>query len=164
LLNDWQTSGILTFSGGYPFSANVSFDIANTRVREGDRPDLVPGANSNPVLGGPDRYFDVSAFELQSEGHLGVLGRHTLIGPGFATLDVGASRSVELGEGQRVEFRLEVFNLLNHANFSHPQNRGAGGGVIVFNNLNGIPVGNAATIFATTSSSRQLQLGLRYSF
>ena len=164
LLNDWQTSGILTFSGGYPFSANVSFDIANTRVREGDRPDLVPGANSNPVLGGPDRYFDVSAFELQAEGHLGSLGRHTLIGPGFATLDVGASRSVELGEGQRVEFRLEVFNLLNHANFSHPQNRGAGGGVIVFNNLNGIPVGNAATIFATTSSSRQLQLGLRYSF
>ena len=164
LLNDWQTSGILTLSGGYPFSANVSFDIANTRVREGDRPDLVPGANSNPVLGGPDRYFDVSAFELQPEGHLGTLGRHTLVGPGFATLDVAASRSVDLGEGQRLEFRLEVFNLLNHANFSHPQNRGAGGGVIVFNNLNGMPVGNAATIFATTSSSRQLQLGLRYSF
>ena len=164
LLNDWQTSGILTLSGGYPFSANVSFDIANTLVREGDRPDLVPGANSNPVLGGPDRYFDVSAFELQPEGHLGTLGRHTLVGPGFATLDVAASRSVDLGEGQRLEFRLEVFNLLNHANFSHPQNRGAGGGVIVFNNLNGMPVGNAATIFATTSSSRQLQLGLRYSF
>jgi len=164
LLNDWQISGILTVSGGYPFSANVSFDIANTRVREGDRPDLVPGASSNPVLGGPDRYFDVSAFELQPEGHLGTLGRHTLIGPGFATLDVAASRSVDLGEGQRLDFRLEVFNLLNHANFSHPQNRGAGGGVIVFNNLNGIPVGNAATIFATTSSSRQLQLGLRYSF
>ena len=164
LLNDWQTSGILTLSGGYPFSANVSFDIANTRVREGDRPDLVAGADSNPVLGGPDRYFDVSAFELQPEGHLGTLGRHTLIGPGFATLDISATRTVDLGEGHRVEFRLEVFNLLNHANFSHPQNRGAGGGVIVFNNLNGIPVGNAATVFATTSSSRQLQLGLRYTF
>ena len=164
LLNDWQTSGILTLSGGYPFSANVSFDIANTRVREGDRPDLVPGADNNPVLGGPDRYFDVSAFQLQPEGHLGTLGRHSLIGPGFATLDVSASRTVDMGEDHQLEFRLEVFNLLNHANFSHPQNRGAGGGVIVFNNLNGIPVGNAATIFATTSSSRQLQLGMRYTF
>jgi hypothetical protein len=164
LLNDWQTSGILTLSSGYPFSANVSFDIANTRVREGDRPDLVPGADSNPVLGGPDRYFDVTAFELQPGGHLGTLGRHTLIGPGFATLDVSASRRFDLGEGHQLEFRIEVFNLLNHANFSHPQNRGAGGGVIVFNNRNGVPVGNAATIFATTSSSRQLQLGARYTF
>ncbi|MEE8348365.1 MAG: TonB-dependent receptor, partial [Acidobacteriota bacterium] len=164
LLNDWQTSGILTLSGGYPFSANVSFDIANTRVREGDRPDLVSGANSNPVLGGPDRYFDVSAFQLQPEGHLGNLGRHTLIGPEFATLDASVSRKVDMGEGHQLEFRLEVFNLLNRANFSHPQNRGAGGGVIVFTSLSGVPVGNAASIFSTSSSSRQLQLGARYSF
>ena len=47
---------------------------------------------------------------------LGTLGRHTLIGPGFATLDVAASRSVDLGEGQRLDFRLEVFNLLNSPN------------------------------------------------
>ena len=164
LLNDWQTSGILTLSSGYPFTANVSFDIANNGVREGDRPDLVSGASHNPVLGGPDRYFDVSAFQLQPKGFLGTLGRNTLIGPGFATLDISASRTVHLSERDSVQFRIEVFNLLNRANFSHPQNRGAGGGVIVFNSLNGIPVGNAAAIFATTSSSRQLQLGVRYSF
>ena len=179
LLNDWQTAGILTLSSGYPFTANVSFDIVNNRVREGHRPDLVPGTDNNPVLGGPDRYFDVSSFTLQDEGHLGTLGRNTLIGPGFATLDVSATRTVQLSEQHGLQFRLEVFNLLNRANFSHPQNRGAGGGVIVFNDLddeclvdppdpaclgNGIPVGNAATIFSTTSSSRQLQLGMRYTF
>jgi hypothetical protein len=179
LLNDWQTAGILTFSSGYPFAANVSFDIVNNRVREGHRPDLVPGADNNPVLGGPDKYFDVSSFILQDEGHLGTLGRNTLIGPGLATLDVSVTRSVQLSDQQSLQFRLEVFNLLNRANFSHPQNRGAGGGVIVFNDLNdeclaappnpaclgnGIPVGNAATIFSTTSSSRQLQLGMRYTF
>ena len=179
LLNDWQTAGILTLSGGYPFTANVSFDIVNNRVREGHRPDLVPGADNSPVLGGPDKYFDVSSFILQDEGHLGTLGRNTLIGPGLATLDVSVTRSVQLSDQQSLQFRLEVFNLLNRANFSHPQNRGAGGGVIVFNDLNdeclaappnpaclgnGIPVGNAATIFSTTSSSRQLQLGMRYTF
>ena len=179
LLNDWQTSGIVTISSGYPFAANVSFDIVNNRVREGHRPDLVPGANNNPVLGGPDNYFDVSSFTLQDEGHLGTLGRNSLIGPGFATLDVSATRSVQLSEQHGLQFRLEVFNLLNRANFSHPQNRGAGGGVIVFNDLddecsvappdpaclgNGVPVGNAGAIFSTTSSSRQLQLGLRYTF
>ncbi len=164
MLNNWQTAGILTLSSGYPFSVNVSFDIANNRVREGDRPDLVPGASNNPVLGGPDRYFDVSSFTLQPKGYLGTLGRNTLIGPGFATLDVTAGRTVHLSEQHNLQFRLEVFNLLNRANFSHPQNRGAGGGVIVFNDINGVPVGNAATIFSTTSSSRQLQLGMRWSF
>ena len=164
LLNDWQTAGIVSLSGGYPFTGNVSFDIANNGVREGHRPDLVPGADNNPVLGGPDTYFDVSAFELQPRGRLGTLGRNTMIGPGFATFDISLSRTVPITEQHTLQFRLEVFNLFNRANFSHPQNRGAGGGVIIFNNLSGVPIGNAATIFSTTSSSRQLQLGLRYTF
>jgi hypothetical protein len=179
VLNDWQTAGLVTLSGGYPFTGNVSFDIANNAVREGHRPDLVAGADNNPVLGGPDTYFDVSAFELQPEGRLGTLGRNTLIGPGFGTLDISVTRTIPLMEQHSLQFRLEVFNLLNRANFSHPQNRGAGGGVIIFNDLNdecletppnpaclgnGIPIGNAATIFSTTSSSRQLQLGVRYTF
>jgi len=164
LLNDWQTAGIVTLSNGFPFTGNVSFDIANNAVREGHRPDLVSGADNNPVLGGPDTYFDVSAFELQPRGRLGKLGRNTLIGPGFATLDISLTRTVPITEQQTLQFRLEVFNLFNRANFSHPQNRGAGGGVIIFNNLSGVPIGNAATIFSTTSSSRQLQLGLRYTF
>ena len=164
LLNDWQTAGIVSLSGGYPFTGNVSFDIANNGVREGHRPDLVPGADNNPVLGGPDTYFDVSAFELQPRGRLGTLGRNTMIGPGFATLDISLTRTVPITEQHGLQFRLEVFNLFNRANFSHPQNRGAGGGVIIFNNLSGVPIGNAATIFSTTSSSRQLQLGMRYTF
>ena len=164
LLNDWQTAGIVSLSGGYPFTGNVSFDIANNGVREGHRPDLVPGADNNPVLGGPDTYFDVSAFELQPRGRLGTLGRNTMIGPGFATLDISLTRTVPLTEQHGLQFRLEVFNLFNRANFSHPQNRGAGGGVIIFNNTSGVPIGNAATIFSTTSSSRQLQLGMRYTF
>ena len=164
LLNDWQTAGIVSLSGGYPFTGNVSFDIANNGVREGHRPDLVPGADNNPVLGGPDTYFNVSAFELQPRGRLGTLGRNTMIGPGFATLDISLTRTVPITEQHGLQFRLEVFNLFNRANFSHPQNRGAGGGVIIFNNLSGVPIGNAATIFSTTSSSRQLQLGMRYTF
>ena len=87
-----------------------------------------------------------------------------MIGPGFATYDISVTRTVSITEQHTLQFRLEVFNLFNRANFSHPQNRGAGGGVIIFNNLSGAPIGNAATIFSTTSLSRKLQLGLRYTF
>ena len=112
-LNDWQTSGILTLSSGYPFTGNVSFDIANNGVREGHRPDLVAGADNNPVLGGPDTYFDVSSFELQPRGRLGRLGRNTLIGPGHATLDVAATRTVQLTEQHGLQFRAERFSIFS---------------------------------------------------
>ena len=164
LLNDWEWSGILNISSGYPFEVNVSFDRALNTVREGQRPNLVPGARNNPALGGRDRYFDVNAFSLPELGVLGNLGRNTLMGPGFASLDMSLKRVIELGEDHRIEFRVEAFNLLNRANFSAPQNRGAGGGVILFNDASGNTVGNAPTIFSTTGTSRQLQLGFRWRY
>ncbi|MBI2820655.1 MAG: TonB-dependent receptor [Acidobacteria bacterium] len=163
LLNDWQLAGIATLSSGYPFTLNVSFDIANNTVREPHRPDLVPGANNNPVLGEPDRYFDVSAFRLQQPGYLGTLGRNTLIGPGYGSVDFAASRNILLSEEQRLQFRVEVFNIFNRANFAAPNNSGTGG-VILFTGLDGVPAGNAARIFSTVGSSRQIQLGLRWTF
>jgi hypothetical protein len=163
LVNNWQTAGIVTLSSGYPFTLNASFDIGNNQVREGHRPDLVPGASNNPILGGPDRYFDVSAFQLQTPGYLGTLGRNTVISPGYASVDVTATRTITLGGTRQAQFRLEVFNLLNRANFAAPQNSGTGG-VILFNAPDGVPVGNAATIFSTVGPSRQLQLAFRLSF
>jgi hypothetical protein len=163
LLRNWRTAGFVTVSSGYPFSLNVSFDIGNNGVREGHRPNLVPGASNNPVLGGPDRYFDVSAFELQQLGYLGDLGRNTLLGPGYASVDVMLMRRLALTSRQGLELRLEVFNLLNRANFAAPQNSGTGG-VILFNNDTGVPVGNAAKIFSTAGTARQLQLGVRWTF
>ncbi|MBI4446855.1 MAG: TonB-dependent receptor [Acidobacteria bacterium] len=163
LLNDWQTAGIVAVSSGFPFTANVSFDIANNLVREGHRPNLRPGASNNPVLGGPDRYFDTSAFQLQTPGYLGTLGRNTLVGPGFVSVDLALSRNIHISESQKISVRVEAFNLLNRSNFAPPQNSGTGG-VIVFNSTDGLPVGNAGKIFSTVGSSRQLQLGLRWAF
>lgn len=163
LLNGWQIAAVGTISSGYPFTANVSFDRANNNVREGHRPDLRAGASSNPVLGGPDRYFDVSAFELQPAGYLGTLGRNTLIGPGYASLDLALARTIPLWQGHRLQLRFEAFNVLNRPNFSAPRNSSTGG-VVVFNSPTGVPVGNAATISSTAGTSRQLQLGLRWRF
>jgi hypothetical protein len=163
VFGNWQTAGVMTLSSGYPFSLNVSFDIANNTVREGHRPDLVAGASNNPILGGPDRYFDVSAFALQPRGYLGNLGRNTLIGPGLASLDLSLIRHLSLARGNDLEFRIEAYNVLNRANFAAPQNSGTGG-VIIFTDTTGVPVGNAAKIFSTIAPARQLQLSARWSF
>jgi hypothetical protein len=163
LLNEWQLAAIGSLSSGYPFTLNLSFDRANNTVREGHRPDLVPGASNNPVLGEPDRYFDVSAFQVPQLGYLGTLGRNTLIGPGYASIDLSLSRTIALGRAHRLQLRIEGFNILNRANFAAPQNS-ATGGVVIFNNASGQPVGNAARIFSTAGSARQVQLGVRWTF
>jgi hypothetical protein len=116
------------------------------------------------LVGGTSDRSVVSPEDMKTMfGYLGTLGRNKLIGPGYGSVDFVATRKIRLSEGQRLQFRLEVFNLLNRPNFAAPQNS-ATGGVIVFNSLNGIPVGNAPKIFSTVGSSRQLQLGLRWSF
>jgi len=86
-------------------------------------PNLKAGANSNPVHPqNPDQYFDPTAFELPAPGYQGNLGRNTLVGPGMATVDLSMNKNVGLPgrNASRMEFRAEIFNLFNRANFALP--------------------------------------------
>ena len=155
----WQLNAITSLASGNPFSVVVGFDRANARFQAGtspQRPDLVPGASSNPILGGPDRYFDPAAFALPAAGFYGNLERNTLIGPGLATTDVSLNKRFDVGGDAKLQFRVEVFNLFNRANFAIPSSR------TVFTSTG--PVGSAGRITSTTTSARQVQLGLKVTF
>ena len=155
----WQLNGITTLASGNPFSVVVGFDRARARFQAGtspQRPDLVPGSSSNPILGGPDRYFDPAAFALPEAGFYGNLGRNTLIGPGLATTDLSVIKRFQIGHRVDLQLRTEVFNLFNRANFAIPSQR------TVFTSTG--PVGSAGLITSTTTSARQMQLGLKMTF
>ncbi|MBF8305391.1 MAG: outer rane receptor protein, partial [Acidobacteria bacterium] len=154
-LNDWALNGILVTSTGFPAAVDYGAD-RNLDNINADRPDLAPGANSNPVLGGPDRYFDSASFVSQPAGFLGNLGRNTLILPGLVSFDFSLFKSFSLSEKYRLEFRSEFFNLLNRPNFGVPAKR-------VFNSR-GVPQGSAGFISNTVTSARQVQFGLRFEF
>jgi hypothetical protein len=120
------------------------------------RPDLVPGGDNNPVLGGPDRYFDASPFAPADPQRFGTVGRHTLIGPGYANVDFSLVKNFQVqavSDSFGVSVRFEVFNLLNRANFGFPDTQ-------VFDGRNR-PVASAGRITSTSAPSRQIQLGLR---
>ena len=73
----------------------VGFDRAGARFQSGtspQRPDLVPGGSTNPVLGDASRYFDPNALSLPAAGFYGNLGRNTLIGPGLTKIDFSLNR------------------------------------------------------------------------
>jgi hypothetical protein len=84
------------------------------------RPDLVPGVDPFIQNGGL-LFLNSAAFAIPQPGTFGNLKRGMLHGPGFAQLDLVASKHWAIGRGrQDVEFRIEAFNVLNRNNFSNP--------------------------------------------
>lgn len=155
----WQWNAITTMSAGNPFSVVVGFDRARARFQAGtspQRPDLVAGKSTNPILGGPDKYFDTSAFALPAAGYFGNLGRNTLIGPGLAMVDMSINKRIKLTEKLNLQIRAEMFNSLNRVNLSIPSAR------TVFTSTG--PVGSAGRITTTQTSARQLQFGAKLTF
>jgi hypothetical protein len=165
LLGGWQLNGIVTLRSGVPFTPALgptNWSRSGNTSGE-DRPNLKPGVNlADVVLGGPDRYFDTSAFELGPPGFLGNAGRNILTGPNYAMTSVSLAKNTRvgaLGTAGQVQFRLEVFNLLNRPNFATPDR-------IVFAaaTANEAPLATAGRINRTITSSRQVQLGVKVLF
>lgn len=160
-LGGWELHGMFQAQTGSPFNPRTGFDRARLQATGttgdlGQRPDLAV-AGAPAILGGPDRYFDASIFALPDAGTFGNLGRNVLTGPGLVSLDAAAHKAFRISERHAVQFRAEAFNLANHPNFQLPSS------LNLFSS-NGSRVGSAGRITETTTSSRQLQLALRWSF
>src|SRR6185295_18714365 len=95
----------------------VTSDSTVTGVANTLRPDV---RRSIPLIGNVDRWFDTSVFSPVST--FGNLGRNVVVGPGFNNTDFSIMKITELSEKVCLQFRVEVFDLLNHANFGQPGN------------------------------------------
>jgi len=90
--------------------------------------------------------------------HFGSFGRNTIIGPSFNNTDFSVIKRTKMGENKVIEFRWEVFDLFNHANFGQP-GRVAQVGSTTFGVI-------TSTRFPTgdSGSSRQMQFALKFKF
>ena len=162
LAEGWQLSGIAALATGFPVNLLLSFENSRSRatVDLGERPDLKPGANNNPVLSDgrdPIRYYDSSSFAVPPAAFFGNLGRATVIGPGVATVDFSLAKNTAITERTTVQFRAEAFNAFNRANFGSPDS-------VVFRSATAGPSATAGRIRSTTTTSRQIQFALRILF
>ena len=159
-LGGWSFNGILTLATGPPSSFGMDLDQAHSgQGTESQRPDLVQGFSNNPVLSDgrePTAYFDTNALEIGVEGFFGNLGRNTLILPGLATFDLGMTKDWALSEGATLQFKTEIFNIFNRANFGAPRMQIFGGRSTLD------PA--AGIITKTTTTSRQIQFALKIVF
>ena len=189
VMNGWWTSGILSLQSGYPYELTVTND--RSRQKSGtivaSRPDLVPGRTGSNIthgvsagclgipagtkIGPPNLYYDPCAFTIPPLGSLGTLGRDFLRGPGLANLDFSLVKDSPLhflGEGGKLEFRAEFFNILNRVNFATPGVGGGGGNTAgtIFAGAQNVepPVASAGVPTNTATTSRQIQFALKIIF
>jgi hypothetical protein len=161
LISGWSVAGILTAQSGFPFTPQLSYNPSNTGdTRNPVRPFLNPNFSGPVVFGSPNQWFNPAAFIAppSASGFAGNAGRDTYIGPGLATWDFSVLKDTAIRERLNLQFRAEIFNLLNRANFNTPN-------LIVFTpptatNLTGLS-GTAGAITSTSTTSRQIQFGLK---
>jgi hypothetical protein len=155
LLGGWMVSSVVTIQGGFPFTPQLSYNPSNTGdTRNPVRPFVNPAFNGPVILGSPNQWFNPAAFLAppNSSGFYGNLGRDTVTGPGLATWDLSLLKDTRIQERLTLQFRAELFNLLNRASFNSPN-------AVVFTPAGVSPT--AGVITSTSTPSRQVQFGLK---
>jgi hypothetical protein len=164
----WQINALGLVRSGMPFSPAIQTQSnwsrsGNVAPGAENRPNVRPGVRREDImLGGPTRYFDPNAFELQPPGLLGNAPRNMLTGPGLITFHLSVVKNTRcrcLGRDGAIELRVEAFNVFNRANFALP-NR------VVFAGISEgeAPLSTAGQITSTVTPARQVQLGLKVKF
>jgi hypothetical protein len=125
----WEFSGIARFTSGLPVTLVNYGDnsllgaepngINNYGI---DEPDVAAGSlnlNHNPRNGQP--YFNAGLFSENALGTPGDASRRYFHGPGMENFDMAILKNLRLTESKSLQFRVEGFNVFNHAQFFGPQ-------------------------------------------
>ncbi len=155
VVGGWTLNSIVTIQSGFPFTPQLSFNPSN----DGDsknpvRPSWNPSFTGPVILGGTTQWFNPAAFVVPASGTFGNVGRNVLTGPGIGTWDFSALKDIHLFERMNLQFRAEIFNMLNRTNLNTPN-------LIVFTSAAGAPSPVAGSFTSTSTFSRQVQFSLK---
>jgi outer membrane receptor protein involved in Fe transport len=189
ILGGWEFGGVVVASTGSPFTAVVGGDPLGQNST--DPKDFAwrvsgPGCNNPINPGSLTNYIKLQCFSppvvpasfaglcqpaIGQDSHgnpvpiantcmnlFGNNGRNTLVGPGLLNVDFSVFKNnyvPRISETFNIQFRAEFFNVLNHPNFQAPIDNST-----LFTST-GAPVTGAGTIDSTSTTSRQIQFGLK---
>lgn len=147
ILGGWQLGGILFMRSGEPFSVTVSSDVANLGTT--NYANRIGNGNLSSNERSIDRWFDTAAFTVPAQYTIGNGGRNILFGPSSKSMDTKIGKNWMIGERLRLEYRLEMFNFTNTANFGAPNGT-----------LNNAQVAR----ITTAADPRRVQMGMKLVF
>jgi hypothetical protein len=159
ILGDWQLNGIASFFGGTPLNIISGVNTAGLQASLTQRPNLVAGVPIHlDTPGDKTAIINPAAFAFPAQGQFGNLGRGVIRGPGINNIDFSVNKNWRVRERYGVQFRAEMFNVFNHANFRSCNLSEAGG--CIQNNLSNGSFGRATS----TRGPREIQFGLKFNF
>ena len=186
LEHGWWAATIISVQAGQPFdlTAGVVRSLAPAAVGYSDRPSLDPSFNySKLITGNPNQWFNPTMFDLQPAGTYGNAPRDLITGPNLRNVDFSLDKDTHLpwlGEAGILQFRAEVFNIMNHPNFGIPNLS-----LFSLSSAGAVPCGgqagttvtcpgaapatitvnpNAGKILTTVTHSREIQFSLKVIF
>ncbi|MGC2504943.1 MAG: TonB-dependent receptor, partial [Silvibacterium sp.] len=161
LTRGWSLSGITHFASGFPVTVINNGDnsligtnpngVNNSSI---DEPDYDGGPlrlNKNPRTNG-NHYFDATAFSMNALGEPGTSKRRFFYGPGADNYDMAVAKNLPLTESKALLFRVEAFNVFNHAQFDGPASVDGDIGSSTFGNV------------VSAAAPRILQGALKFNF
>ena len=113
LLSGWRLSSVMEFSSGRPYAAMLSPACTSSTLSFSN----CDGANGNLNDTAFNQDTANTAAGINGGGPTPGIGLNSFYGPWLERIDVGLARSFSIREGKELQFRAEVFNLLNHANY-----------------------------------------------
>ncbi len=120
----WHITGISRFYTGTPVSLKSGGDYALTNIGL-DYPNQTGSVDKfNPRNSANKQYFNTSAFASNLScgyevcGVTGSAKQYSFSGPGAITTDLGVEKDTKITERMTLDFRFEMFNVFNHANFT----------------------------------------------
>jgi len=154
VLGGWSLSGIFQARSGFPITVLDGRGSSLQAVRGGERPNCIGDpVPSNQTL---DHWLDINAFARAAAGTWGNCGVGIARAPGYQNMDLTVSKRFAVGGPRYAEFRWEVFNLFNRANFRAPARD--------INSPNTFGQITQTLSTATVSTARQMELVLKFFF
>lgn len=156
LISGWQVNGIATLLSGFPFTPLAGSNRSGDGdIRNPDRVSFAPGFTGAIITGNPNQWFNPAAFALPPVRTFGNVPRGAFTGPNLANLDFSVVKNTAISEKTNLQFRAEIFNLFNRANYGPPNS----------NVFSGTFVSPSAGLISTTATlPREIQMGLKYIF
>ena len=155
IFGKWEITTLGQFQTGLPLWVTSGTDQAGVSTGNGNQPWNAIGdpSVSDPQFSNSNSdsnyYFNPKAFVLPAAGTFGNAGRNSLRGVGSINWDAGLRKDFAFSDTKRFQFRWELYNLMNHPNWSDP---------------NTTPTSGSFGRVQSKTGNRSMQFGLKYFF
>jgi hypothetical protein len=121
IISDWTVAAIVTLQSGVPVAVSQATNFNAFAGFGTQRANLVGDPELPSDRRTADHWFKTTAFATAPQFTIGTSSRNPVRGPAYGNVDIALSRRIAVpSSGVTLEFRAEVFNLLNNPPLGAP--------------------------------------------